>query len=120
MNLQVCMHKFHTLFICLSGSVFSCGLGKGGRLGQLCEETALIPQKVILSLVKTTTTNTQKAGSPSISTFPTDTSSDLYCITAAIGQEHSIFLCRGSQVNYHFLPLVYVFYLFIRLFIYRF
>lgn len=93
------MHKFHTLFVCLSGTVFSCGLGKGGRLGQLCEETALIPQKVILSLVKTTT-STQKAGSPSISTFPTDNSSDLYCITAAIGQDHSIFLCRGSQVNY--------------------
>lgn len=76
---KVCMHKCHTLFVSLAGNVWSCGLGQGGRLGHPVEETVLIPRKINLT------------GSPS--------SPPLFCIKAAIGQDHSIFLCNDNQVS---------------------
>lgn len=72
------MHKCHTLFVSLSGNVWSCGLGQGGRLGLSSEETVLIPQKII---------------------FPsTANNSSLFCTKAAVGLDHSVFICNDNQV----------------------
>lgn len=78
------MHKCHTLFVSLSGNVWSCGLGHGGRLGLPSEETVLIPQKI---------------------SFPTNPQNpSLFCIQAAVGQDHSIFVCNDNQVILNQLP----------------
>jgi alpha-tubulin suppressor-like RCC1 family protein len=36
------MDKYHTLFLSDNGSVFSCGIGVGGRLGHDNEEPVLV------------------------------------------------------------------------------
>lgn len=84
--MQVCIHKYHTLFVSLSGNAWSCGLGKGGRLGLASEDTVLIPQKVVLTSASTSSVNT---------------STELFCISAAVGQDHSVFLCNDNQVMFY-------------------
>lgn len=80
------MHNYHTLFISLFGNVWSCGLGKGGRLGLSSDETILIPQKIMLK-------SKIEFGSSSPNVKP------LFCIKAAVGMDHSIFLCNDNQVQ---------------------
>jgi alpha-tubulin suppressor-like RCC1 family protein len=36
------MDKYHTLFLSDNGSVYSCGIGVGGRLGHDNEESILV------------------------------------------------------------------------------
>ncbi|KAJ7388445.1 hypothetical protein OS493_037607, partial [Desmophyllum pertusum] len=50
-NVQVCikevvMCKFHSVFLSVDGKVFTCGHGRGGRLGHGNEETLLVLQEV--------------------------------------------------------------------------
>ena len=40
------MSKYHTVFLCTDGSVFTCGQGRGGRLGHGNEQTVLSPKKI--------------------------------------------------------------------------
>ncbi|XKL59654.1 hypothetical protein PGB90_000670 [Kerria lacca] len=83
--IEICMHNYHTLFISLFGNVWSCGLGKGGRLGLSSDETILIPQKIMLK-------SKIEFGSSSPNVKP------LFCIKAAVGMDHSIFLCNDNQI----------------------
>jgi alpha-tubulin suppressor-like RCC1 family protein len=39
------MDKYHTLFLSDNGSVYSCGIGVGGRLGHDNEEPVLVRNK---------------------------------------------------------------------------
>ena len=36
------MRKFHSVFLSVDGKVFTCGHGRGGRLGHGNEETLLV------------------------------------------------------------------------------
>ncbi len=78
--LQVCIQKYHTLFLSISGNVWCCGLGKGGRLGLSSEDTILIPQKVAL-----TPSSSQEE--------------KLFCKNTAVGADHSVFWCGDNQVK---------------------
>ncbi|CAF2578919.1 unnamed protein product [Rotaria sp. Silwood2] len=44
---KVKMDKYHTLFLSNNGSVYSCGVGVGGRLGHDNEESVLIPKQIM-------------------------------------------------------------------------
>ncbi|CAF1041283.1 unnamed protein product [Rotaria sp. Silwood1] len=44
---KVKMDKYHTLFLSDNGSVYSCGIGVGGRLGHDNEDAVLIPKQII-------------------------------------------------------------------------
>ncbi|CAF0836080.1 unnamed protein product [Rotaria sordida] len=44
---KVKMDKYHTLFLSNNGSVYSCGIGVGGRLGHDNEESVLIPKQIM-------------------------------------------------------------------------
>jgi len=39
---KVVMCKFHSVFLSVDGKVFTCGHGRGGRLGHGNEETLLV------------------------------------------------------------------------------
>ena len=41
------MDKYHTLFLSDNGSVYSCGIGVGGRLGHDNEESVLVREWVL-------------------------------------------------------------------------
>ena len=41
-NFKVVMCKFHSVFLSVDGKVFTCGHGRGGRLGHGNEETLLV------------------------------------------------------------------------------
>ncbi|XP_020627308.1 inhibitor of Bruton tyrosine kinase-like [Orbicella faveolata] len=43
---EVVMCKFHSVFLSVDGKVFTCGHGRGGRLGHGNEETLLVLQQV--------------------------------------------------------------------------
>ncbi|XP_039268382.2 inhibitor of Bruton tyrosine kinase-like [Styela clava] len=47
---EVATAKFHTIFVTTSGSVYSCGHGEGGRLGNGNQEACLEPAQVSLSI----------------------------------------------------------------------
>jgi alpha-tubulin suppressor-like RCC1 family protein len=76
------MQKYHTLFVSMSGNVWGCGIGQGGRLGPPSEDIVIIPELVSLR-------------TPSAV-------HDMFCIMAAAGQDHSIFLCNDNKVCTHF------------------
>ena len=46
---KVAMQKFHSAFVAKTGSVMTCGHGRGGRLGHGSETMQLIPKPVQLS-----------------------------------------------------------------------
>lgn len=82
---QICMNKCHTLFVSLTGNVWSCGLGQGGRLGLSSEETVLIPRKIVFP--------------NNVSPNSSSSSNSLFCMKASAGQDHSIFICNDNQVR---------------------
>jgi len=47
--LQVAMCKFHTVFLSQDGAAYSCGNGRGGRLGTGNEELLIDPQLINFS-----------------------------------------------------------------------
>ena len=44
--LKIAVSKYHTVFLCKNGSVYSCGQGRGGRLGHGNEQTVLSPKRI--------------------------------------------------------------------------
>lgn len=42
------MSKFHSVFVAVSGSIYSCGHGEGGRLGTGHQQSSLEPQQMVL------------------------------------------------------------------------
>jgi len=44
--LQIAVSKYHTVLLCDNGTVFSCGQGRGGRLGHDNEQTVLSPKRI--------------------------------------------------------------------------
>ena len=42
MWIQVVLCKFHTAFLCADGQLFTCGVGRGGRLGHGDEQTHVV------------------------------------------------------------------------------
>lgn len=74
---QICMSKFHSIFVSTDGRVFSCGHGQGGRLGSAYENTVLIPQEL---------------------QFKSSQGTQFVCAQASIARDHSLFLSDTGQV----------------------
>lgn len=69
---KVDLQKFHSAFVTKSGSVLTCGHGRGGRLGHGSETMQLVPKPVQLSSA---------------------------CTDVALGVDHSVFLTEGGVVH---------------------
>jgi len=69
---KVDLQKFHSAFVTKSGTVFTCGHGRGGRLGHGSETMQLVPRPVQLSSS---------------------------CVDVALGVDHTIFLAEGGIVH---------------------
>jgi len=69
---KVDLQKFHSAFVTKSGSVLTCGHGRGGRLGHGSETMQLVPRPVQLSSA---------------------------CTDVALGVDHSVFLTEGGVVH---------------------
>eukprot|EP00092_Neocalanus_flemingeri_P007797 GFUD01008418.1.p1 GENE.GFUD01008418.1~~GFUD01008418.1.p1 ORF type:complete len:1264 (-),score=415.99 GFUD01008418.1:202-3993(-) len=69
---KVELQKFHSAFVTKSGSVLTCGHGRGGRLGHGSETMQLVPRPVLLSAA---------------------------CTDVALGVDHSVFLTEGGVVH---------------------
>ncbi|XP_075218309.1 inhibitor of Bruton tyrosine kinase [Lycorma delicatula] len=69
---QVCMGKFHSVFISSEGHAWACGHGMGGRLGVDSENTVLTPQPI-------------KTGSEVVQ-------------AASIGRDHTVLLMESGAV----------------------
>jgi len=69
---KVELQKFHSAFVTKSGSVLTCGHGRGGRLGHGAETMQLVPRPVQLSSA---------------------------CTDVALGVDHSVFLTEGGVVH---------------------
>lgn len=74
---QVCLDKYHSVFVSCDGRAFSCGYGQGGRLGHDSEQSVL---------------------SPAMIKFVENGSSSL-CLQASISRDHSVFLTGSGQVR---------------------
>jgi Alpha-tubulin suppressor and related RCC1 domain-containing proteins len=75
---QVCMDKFHSVFVSDDGRVWSCGHGQGGRLGLGSESSVVSPKKLNFEKDK------DKLG----------------VAMASISQDHSVFLMLSGSVSY--------------------
>ncbi|XP_026678384.1 inhibitor of Bruton tyrosine kinase-like [Diaphorina citri] len=73
---QVCMDKFHSVFVSDDGRVWSCGHGQGGRLGLGSESSVVSPKKLNFEKDK------DKLG----------------VAMASISQDHSVFLMLSGSV----------------------
>ncbi|KAI5713388.1 hypothetical protein M8J76_015146 [Diaphorina citri] len=73
---QVCMDKFHSVFVSDDGRVWSCGHGQGGRLGLGSESSVVSPKKLNFEKDK------DKLG----------------VAIASISQDHSVFLMLSGSV----------------------
>lgn len=72
--LQVCIDKFHSVFLSNDGRVWAAGHGLGGRLGLISEQTALEPQQ--------------------IKTQPAEVFKSI-----SIGRDHTVFLAESGAVS---------------------
>jgi hypothetical protein len=70
---EVCIQKFHSLFLSNDGKVYSCGHGHGGRLGHDCEDLAITPKPVH------------------------GLSNSMICEMIASGQDHFVLLIRHDK-----------------------
>lgn len=70
---QVVLCKYHTVFLSLSGQVFTCGHGQGGRLGHGDQHTVLVPR--LLDCLK-----------------------DQTCLEIAAATDHTVLRMEGSVV----------------------
>ena len=68
------MQNYHTVFRCLNGDVYTCGLGRGGRLATGSEETSIVPKLV-----------------PKFC--------ELTCVQVAAGPDHTLFLMSDGTVS---------------------
>lgn len=73
---QVAMHKYHSVFLSHDGSVYSCGHGQGGRLGQGSEQASLSPKPL---------------------KFPESKDKEM-CAQVAIGRDHTVLLMENGSV----------------------
>uniref|UniRef100_A0A8D8PS67 Inhibitor of Bruton tyrosine kinase n=3 Tax=Cacopsylla melanoneura TaxID=428564 RepID=A0A8D8PS67_9HEMI len=73
---QVCLEKFHSVFLSEDGRVWSCGHGQGGRLGLGSESSVVSPKKLMFEKDK------DKLGVAMMST----------------SQDHSVFLMQSGSV----------------------
>ncbi|XP_049802872.1 inhibitor of Bruton tyrosine kinase [Schistocerca nitens] len=73
---QVAMHKYHSVFLSHDGSVYSCGHGQGGRLGQGTEQASLSPKPL---------------------KFPESKDKEM-CTQVAIGRDHTVLLMENGSV----------------------
>ena len=73
---QVAISKFHSAFLTQNGAVYTCGHGRGGRLGHSHNESMLTP-KIVKSLMEHKVTS------------------------ISLGIDHSLFLTSSGQVRGH-------------------
>ncbi|XP_056647953.1 inhibitor of Bruton tyrosine kinase [Diorhabda sublineata] len=75
---QICIAKFHSTIVTISGKALTCGHGQGGRLGLGNEKSVVSPQIVKFQ-------GSQKG-------------EIITCIQASISRDHSIFLCSDGNI----------------------
>ncbi|KAG8231547.1 hypothetical protein J437_LFUL008089, partial [Ladona fulva] len=78
---RVAMGKFHSIFLCEDGRVYSCGLGQGGRLGLDSEETVMTPNQINIS-----------------AQHSLPTSSKHVVISVSVGQDHSLLVTDKGAI----------------------
>ena len=82
------MEKYHTVFLSTEGEVFTCGHGRGGRLGLGSESAVMTPQPVVFDFHRLTpSSNKENAWKRNI------------CQDFAVGRDHTLFLMEDGLVR---------------------
>lgn len=89
---KVVMCKFHSVFLSADGRIFTCGHGRGGRLGHGNEETLLV--------IWTTSTCTSVPWSPDCQWNPDFSNPKFLKPPTLISQTNFRFPCSGSVLSW--------------------
>lgn len=81
---QICLDKYHTVFLTHTGQAYSCGLGQGGKLGHDSEFTSISPKKICLDLESVSSSKIE----PEV----------LRTVSVAAGLHHTLFLANNGRV----------------------
>lgn len=85
---QICLDKYHTVFLTCLGQAYSCGLGQGGKLGHDSEFTSISPKRICLDLDNFSTNRAEVA--------------DMRLMSVAVGLNHTLLLANNGRVIYMF------------------